>query len=95
MSDELPPALVLGSDDTKAEMPYDGLLDGYMKLSDFAKSMGVHERTAYRWTQTRNGLPSVKIGATRLVKIETARAWIASREEKPLPDRPRRRARST
>ena len=64
------------------------ILDGYMTLAELAVSTGRSERTVYRWTQQPNGLPTLKLGAQRLVKVETARRWLESLEKPSPPDRP-------
>jgi hypothetical protein len=59
------------------------LLDGYADLDDLAKTFRRHPRSIRRWTMEPDGLPFVKVGNQVFIHVETARAWMLSRMQKP------------
>jgi hypothetical protein len=62
-------------------------LEGYLDLAPFAKKVKRHPRSVRRWTREPDGLPFVKLGNRVLIHVDTAKAWIFSRMQKPNPSR--------
>ena len=62
-------------------------LDEYLPRTELAKQIGVCERTIARYENSADGLPVTLIGGRRFYKIDSVRAWLASRERKPNPRR--------
>ena len=69
------------------EKPEIDLLEGYLDLEPFAEKVNRHPRSVRRWTKEPDGLPFVKIGNRVLIHVETAKAWIFGRLQKPNPPR--------
>ena len=69
------------------------LFADFIPLERFAKSVGKHVRTVYRWTDARDGLPYTRLGNQRLIHLATAHAWLMQKMQQPNPDRRRRRRR--
>jgi len=44
---------------------------------EFARRVGVSPTTVHKWLE--EGLPSAMIGATRLINIDTADAWLKAK----------------
>jgi hypothetical protein len=66
------------------------LLADFIPLERFAKSVGKHVRTVYRWTDAADGLPYTRLGNQRLIHVGTAHAWLMQRMRHPNPPRRRR-----
>jgi hypothetical protein len=73
-------------------MSNDDLLEGYLDIAPFAEQVRRHPRSVRRWTQEPDGLPFVKIGSRVLIHVESAKAWIFSRMQRPNPRRSRGRS---
>lgn len=65
------------------------LLDGYIERRDLAERLGVSEKTVSRYESVADGLPSVRVGARKLYRVDSVRAWLEAREHKPNPRRAR------
>lgn len=57
------------------------LLDGYLIKQELARQLGISVRTLDRWEVKRVGPPRIVIERTVLYNIDSARAWLASREQ--------------
>jgi DNA-binding transcriptional MerR regulator len=57
------------------------LLDGYVSKQELARQLGRSIRTIDRWETKRLGPPRVVVGRTVLYNIDSARKWLASREQ--------------
>jgi hypothetical protein len=68
-------------------------LVGFAPIEQFAKDVGKHPRTVYRWTNARDGLPYTSLGNQRLIHLATAHAWLMQRMRQRNPDRRGRRRR--
>jgi len=69
------------------------LFDGLLTRSELTTETGWQWRTVLR--REAEGLPVIKLGATKLYPIEKVRAWILGREPNPAPvrrGRPRKAA---
>ena len=65
-----------------------GVLAGLLTRERLAAELGCHQRTVIR--REREGLPFLKIGATRLYDPAKVRAWIEAQECRPaMPKRGR------
>jgi hypothetical protein len=58
-----------------------------MTRGELADSMGVTEKTIWRYTNEPNGLPHLKLGGRIYIRTEAALKWIAAKEKKPNPRR--------
>jgi hypothetical protein len=66
------------------------LLADFVPIKDFAKSVGKTTRCVQFWMAKPDGLPWTSLGATRLIHVPTARAWLMGRMRQRNPDRRRR-----
>lgn len=57
------------------------VLDGYLRLEDLAKEIGISPRTLSRWQLQRIGPPRVKVGKQIFYKVAAVQAWLESRPE--------------
>lgn len=77
-----------------AESAAQNLLDGFLLGPQLDRQMGWSERTRSR--RELEGLPVIKLGATKLYPVDKVRAWILSRAqgafEAPRRGRPRKSA---
>lgn len=63
------------------------LLDGYASEGEFAKQLGVVERTTRNMRARGDGPPYVKIGNRVYYSVDGIRKWLESREIKPVRSR--------
>jgi hypothetical protein len=57
-----------------AQVVRQALMDGLVKVTDFAAGVGKSERTVYRWIA--DGMPTVYVGSTPYIPVAEARAWL-------------------
>ena len=57
----------------------DQLLEGFCSRDELAEALGVQWRSIY--TYLKQGLPSVRIGATRYYNIGKVRAWLEEQDD--------------
>jgi len=63
-------------------------LDGYLPRSDLADALGgISPRTIARYERQADGLPHTTVGGKKYYRVDSVRAWLASRERKPNPRR--------
>jgi hypothetical protein len=58
------------------------LLANHLPDDDLARALGRSTRTVKRWRALRIGPPCVYVGKTPYTSIETAKRWLAAREQK-------------
>jgi hypothetical protein len=67
------------------------LLAGCLDIEPFAVEAQRSPRTIRRWMNQPNGLPFIKLGSRVLIRVESAKKWIADLEQqRNPPKRPRR-----
>jgi predicted DNA-binding transcriptional regulator AlpA len=52
-----------------------------ISLNDFCRSVGISRRSFYALASRGEAPPTVKIGRRRVVRNETAAAWLRAREQ--------------
>jgi len=57
------------------------LLDGYWSQDEFATQIGKEKRTVQRWAKMRLGPPITLCGKTPYYNIDSAKKWLAGREQ--------------
>jgi hypothetical protein len=62
------------------------ILDGYMDEPQLAEALDKTPRTLARWRAQRIGPPVTRIGRKPFYNVESARAWLKSREQKMVRD---------
>jgi hypothetical protein len=67
------------------------LLAGHWDEPELARQVKRSERTVKRWRKKREGPPYTFVGKTPYYNIESIRAWLRSREVRPVRERGRRR----
>jgi predicted DNA-binding transcriptional regulator AlpA len=57
------------------------VLDDYLTDEQLAKALGRSPRTIARWRSLNEAPPATRIGRQILYKLDSVKAWLASREE--------------
>jgi hypothetical protein len=63
------------------------LLSDYLDRQQLAAQLRVSTKTISRYESQPNGLPSLKVGARKLYRLDAVRRWLESRETRPNPRR--------
>lgn len=64
-----------------------GILDEYVDRDELCRQLRISGRTAARYENAPDGLPSVTIGGRKLYRIAAVAKWLAGRESRPNPRR--------
>jgi hypothetical protein len=67
------------------------ILSGYLTEHELAKELRRSTRTIWRWRNLRQGPPYVMLGRTPMYRLDSAIAWLASRETQAVRRRATRR----
>jgi hypothetical protein len=60
------------------------LLDGYVTETELARELKRSERTLIRWRVKREGPPVTFVGRTPMYRLDSAIAWLKSRETRGI-----------
>ena len=68
------------------------ILEGYMPRAKWAEAAGISDRTAARYENQPDGLPTLDFGGRKYVHVERSKGWIERREKQANPRRKRGKA---
>ncbi|MGE5110624.1 MAG: helix-turn-helix domain-containing protein [Acidobacteriaceae bacterium] len=74
-------------------VPADPLLSEYLTEKDFAKLLGKHPTTLWRWDRQRIGPPRIQVGNLILYSRTGIAEWLRAKENEKTKHLQRRRAR--
>ena len=78
--------------ETSADNLHPARPDGYLSLAELAVLWGVSLKTLRKIAKQPDGLRTQLFAGKRIVRVETAKHWLADRETAPAPARRGRRA---
>jgi hypothetical protein len=63
------------------------ILAGYMRRREWAAAAGISDRTAARYENEPDGLPTMAFGGEKWVHVERSKDWLARRVKAANPQR--------